>query len=179
MGSSRPSDSRAPVLAKESVMVNAVTPYQWVHFTLTQTVVRIEWPVSILGAIPIRQTCLEVPLPELHRFRMTHTLIPRRLVFLVVFTSLLVILDLPRHLTGIAVMLVIWFMLLTVVGAVEVHHSDGRTTIPVCLLQRRTTEHFIEQVWALQRNHQPANHSCCRKRCLLHLLRKIYIFPSL
>lgn len=147
MGSSWPSDSRAPILAKESVMVNAVTPYQWVHFTLTQNAVRIEWPVSILGAIPIRQTWLEVPLPELHRFRMTHTLIPRRLLFLVFLTSLLVIVDLPRYLFGVAVMLVIWFMLLTVVGAVEVDHSGGRTTIPVCLLQRRATEDFVEQVW--------------------------------
>ena len=131
MGSSRPSDSRTPVLAKESVMVNVATPYQWVHFTLTNTTVCIEWPVSILGAIPIRQTRLEVPLTDLQRFRMTHILIPRRLLFAAVLGSLLVMLDLPRFLTGVAVALVIWFLLLTVVGAVEVHHTDGRTTIPV------------------------------------------------
>lgn len=152
MGSSRPSDSRAPVLAKQSVMVNAVTPYQWVQFTLTESAVRIEWPVSILGAIPIRQASLEVPLPELHRFRMTHKLILRRLLFLVVLTSLLISLDLPRYLFGFAVMLVIWFLLLTVVGAVEVDHSAGRTTIPVCLLQRRATEGFVEQVWRTAEN---------------------------
>lgn len=147
MGSSPPFDSRASVLAKESVMVNVVTPYLWVHFTLTQAKVCIEWPRSILGAIPIGQTRLEVPLPELHRFRMTHTLIPRRLLVIAGLISLLVILDLPRYLIGIAVMLVIWFLLLTVVGAVEVHHAGGRSTIPVCLLQRRSTEDFIEQVW--------------------------------
>ena len=147
MGSSRPSDSQAPVLAEESVMVNVVTPYQWVRFTLTDAAVCIEWPVSILGAIPIRQARLEVPLPELHRFRMTHTVIPSRLLFVAFLTSLLVILDLPRYLVGVAVMLVVWFLLLTVVGAVEVHHARGRSTIPVCLLQRRATKDFIEQVW--------------------------------
>ena len=147
MGSSRPSDSRAPILAKESVMVNAVTPYQWVHFTLTSTAVCIEWPVSILGAVPIRQARLEVPLPELHRFRMTHILIPSRLLVVAALAALLVILDLPSYLIGIAVMLIIWFLLWTVVGAVEVHHAGGRSTIPVCLLQRRATQDFIEQVW--------------------------------
>ena len=148
MGSPRPSDSQVPVLAEESVMVNVVTPYQWVHFTLTHAAVCIEWPVSILGAIPIRQTRLEVPLHELHRLRMTHTLIPRRLLFVAVVTSLLVILDLPRYLVGLAAMLVVWFLLLTVVGAVEVHHAGGRSTIPVCLLQRRATLDFIEEVWS-------------------------------
>lgn len=146
MGSSRPSDSRASVLAKESVMVNVVTPYQWVHFTLTQAAVRIEWPRSILGAIPIEQLRLEVPLPELHRFRMTHTLIPSRLLVVAVLATLLVIFDLPPYVVGITVMLVIWFLLLTIVGAVEIHHTGGRSTIPVCLLQRRATQGFIEQV---------------------------------
>ena len=148
MGSPRPSDSRAPVLVEESVMVNAVTPYQWVHFTLTHTAVCIEWPVSVLGAVPIRRTRLEVPLPELHRFRMIHTVIPRRLLFVAVLASLLVIVDLPRYLVGVAAMLVLWFLLLTVVGAVEVHHAGGRATIPVCLLQRRAAEDFIEKVWS-------------------------------
>ena len=147
MGSSRPSDSGTQVLAKESVMVNAVTPYQWVHFTLTPAAVSIEWPVSILGAIPIRQTRLDVPLAELLRFRMTHAIIPRRAAFVVLLATLLVILDLPRYLFGVALMLVIWLLLLTVVGVVEVHHTRGRSIIPVCLLQRRATEDFVDQVW--------------------------------
>ena len=146
MGSSRPSDSRAQVLAKESVMVNAVTPYQWVHFTLTPTAVRIEWPVAILGAFPIRKTQLEVPLDELDRFRMRHILIPSRLIVVLALASLLLTFDLPRYLIGVAVMAVIWFVLLTLVGAVEVHHAGGRSTIPVCLLQRRTTQGFIDRV---------------------------------
>ena len=154
MGSPPPA-SRAPVLATESVMVNVVTPYQWVHFTLTPAAVCIEWPVSILGAIPIRQTRLEVPLPELNRFRMTHTLIPRRLLVVVALASLLVVFDLPSYLIGAVVMLVIWFLLLTVVGAVEVHHDGGRKTIPVCLLQRRATEDFIEQVWRTAGTERP------------------------
>lgn len=127
-------------------MVIVVTRYQWVHFSLTRDAVCIESPVSILGAIPIRQTRLEVPLPELQGIRMAHKLIPSRLLVVAVLVTIPLMLDLPRYFIGATVALEIWFMLLTAIGTVEVRHAGGRSSIPVCLLQRRTIQSFIEKV---------------------------------
>lgn len=147
MGSSQSSDSPTSVVAKESVMVNVVTPYQLVHFTLTNTLLRIEWPVSILGVVPIRHTQLQVQLSELHSIHMAHTVIPIRLIVVAVLASLPFLFDLPPYLIGGISALAVWFLLLAVVGAVKVQHAGGRSTIPVCLLQRRASQRFIEQVW--------------------------------
>lgn len=147
MGPSLPSEARTDVLARESVMANVVTPYQRVDFMLTPTALRIAWRESILGVIPVRSACLEVELPDLLQMRMTHVFIPTRLIVAALLGSLPFLADFPRYLNGIMIALGLWFLLLGVVGAVEVYYTGGRSVIPVCLLQRQATQDFISQVW--------------------------------
>jgi hypothetical protein len=132
----------------ESVMVNVATPYQHVSFSLSESGLSIEWPRSILGVIPVRIDHLDLDLPDVSSIRLTHTVIPTRLAVAIGFLSLLLIVDLPPFAAALTLILGIWFLLLSVVGAVEVIHTRGRSLIPVCLLQRRSVEEFVSQVWA-------------------------------
>lgn len=146
MGPSRQSEARAPVRAYEKVMVNVVTPYQTVDFSLTADDLSIEWPRSFLGVVPIGRARLEIPLSELLSMRLIHTVAPTRLIVVVLLASLLVVFDHPRWLSAIIMILGIWFLLLAVIGATEVIHTGGRSVVPVCLLQSRTARDFIDEV---------------------------------
>lgn len=146
MRSSRPTGDQGAMLAEESVLVNVVTPYQAVHFSLTPDAVRIDWPQSILGIVPVGRVGLDVPLDDLERFRLTHTLILSRLLVFAAVASIPFLIDLPRWGIGIIVILAAWLLLVSVVGAVEVRHAGERTVIPVCLLQSKAVRDFIDQV---------------------------------
>ena len=152
MGSPRPSDIGAPVLAEERVMSNVVTPYQTVHLVLTDRDLRVRWPQSLLGVIPVGETSLTVPLSELHGFRMTHTMIFGRLLVALVLGALPFVVDVPRWLVGFILVLAIWLLLVAVIGALEVIHGGHRTVIPVCLLQKGATTRFINEVMLVQRS---------------------------
>lgn len=146
MGSSS-SRVRHSLPVEESVMVNVATPYQHVSFWLDESGLRIEWPHSILGVVPLRVDHLDLRLSDLSSIRLTHTVIPTRLAVSFGFLSLLLIVDLSRLAAAFTLVLGIWFLLLSVVGAVEVVHTKGRSLIPVCLLQRRSVEEFVSLVW--------------------------------
>lgn len=141
------SSSRNSVLVEESVMVNVATPYQRVSFSLNGSDLGIQWPHAILGVIPVRLDRLDLPLSDLRSIRFTHTVIPSRLALAIGLVSLLVVFDLSRWIASLVLILAIWFLLLSVVGAVEVVHAEGRSTIPVCLLQRQAVKDFVARVW--------------------------------
>jgi hypothetical protein len=57
-----------------------------------------------------------------------------------------VVADLPGLLTSFAMVLAVWFLLLSIIGCVEVVHAEERTTVPVCLLQKRSVVDFLARV---------------------------------
>ena len=127
-------------------MVNVATPYQRVRFELARDDLHIEWPQSILGVLPVRLLRLQIPLVDLQSIRFTHTVVPTRLVLALGLALLPVVADLPRLLTSFAVVLAVWFLLLSIIGCVEVVHAEERTTVPVCLLQKRSVVGFLARV---------------------------------
>ena len=147
MGSPWPSDLQAPVLAEERVMANVVTPYQTVHFTLTSQNLNIDWTRSFLGVVPVGESSLAVPLTDLQEMRMSHTVIPPRLVLALALGALPFVVETPRWLVGFVMVLAIWMLLVSVIGAVKISHGASRTVIPVCLLQKHAVEQFVEEVW--------------------------------
>lgn len=139
-------DAPGSALTEESVMVNVATPYLRVGFALTGTDLRVSWPETILGLIPVRLSRLAVPLTDLTSIRFRHKVIPTRLAIVILLVSLVVIFDLPRFAIALGVVLAVWLLLVSIVGVVEVADSRGQWTIPVCLLQKRAVIEFIRRV---------------------------------
>lgn len=149
MGESSATGSPVQVIAESRLMVNVVTAYEKVAFRLTDAALEADWPVPILGVIPMRRMQREIALARLRSIRLVPVVFPSRFVVMTVLALAPVVLQLPFVVTLVVGVLALLFLLLSVVVAVEITADEGTTTIPVCALQRKRARRFIDEVRAV------------------------------
>ena len=143
-----PSRAAARVIAEDRVMVNMVTAYERVRFTLTDRALEADWPVPLLGVIPVRRVRRRFPLETIRSVRLVPVVFPSRFVVVVALALLPIVFALPVAVAAFTGLLAVLFLLLSVVAAVEIVTDERTSTIPVCALQRRNVSEFIAAVRA-------------------------------
>jgi hypothetical protein len=146
MGVTPPGKDTGQTVARTTVMVNVVTAYERVHFTLDREHLTVQWPVTLLGVVPVGIRHYVTPLSAITGMRLVRVLLPSRLLVAGLGGLLLVALDLPGWLAGLVAAVSLGFVLLGVVAAVRIEAESGSETIPVCYLQRRRVAEFIARV---------------------------------
>jgi hypothetical protein len=148
MAESAGDESTARVIAESRMMVNVVTAYESVAFRLTDTALEADWPVPILGVLPVRRVRREIPLSRVRSIRLVPVVFPSRFLVMTLLALAPAAFRFPFVVTLVAGAFALLFLLLSVVLAVEITADDGTTTIPVCALQRERARGFIDEVRA-------------------------------
>lgn len=125
------------------VMTNVVTAYQRAVFTLDADRLVVKWPVTVLGLFPYRRATVVTPLTDLETIRMVPKFFADRLAVAAVLGLLAGLSGWPPWVAVPLALVAAWLIPLSWVAVVQIDGATGRTTIPVCWLQRRSVEHFI------------------------------------
>ena len=138
--------SRMGMTIEDELMVNVITAYQHLRLRLTDRGLFIEWPVAVLGVVPVRRRQIDVPLSSVRSIEMAPLVFPSRLVVVVGLVALATYVDIPLWGTALLGLAAILFLFLSFVISIRVDTTETTTAIPVCWLQRKRASQFIDSV---------------------------------
>jgi hypothetical protein len=127
-----------------NVVSNVLTPYMLVRLELNETSLRVEWTDALLGLIPRTRRSLEIPRPTVRRIARAHRFYPSRLAAALVVAATVWISPALLQFPLAALSLVL--LILSYIGTVRIESQTSATTVPVCLLLRRSLDQFLATV---------------------------------